>query len=212
MKNRPTIALLTVPIAVAAYMTFHPGVAFAETPLSRLAPTILEESAAYTVDGMHTCLGFEIGHLGLSKVQGRFDKLSGKLNVDSKDLANSSVQFTAQTDSVDTNVAPRDADLRSPNFFDVAKFPELSFKSTKIFKQGKSYLAEGELTIKGVTKSVKLPFKAYGPIKDPWGNLRIGVVAEPIVLHRSDYGMKFDADSVADEVTVRISLEATQDK
>ena len=212
MKTKPILALLTLPVAFGAYVVFHPGIAYAETPLAKLTPTAFKDTATFTVDGMHTFIGFDIGHLALSRVQGRFDKLVGSLHIDAKDLSKSNVQFTAQTDSVDTNVAPRDADLRSPNFFDTAKYPELTFKSTQILKRGRSYLAVGDLSLHGVTKSVSIPFKAFGPIKDPWGNSRICVVADPIVIHRSDFGITFDADSISDDVSVRISLEATQDK
>jgi polyisoprenoid-binding protein YceI len=212
MKTKPILALLVLPIAAVSYITFHPGIAYAETPLAKMTATSFRDTGAYTVDSAHTFLGFDIGHLGLSRVQGRFDKYVGTLQIDAKDITKSSVEITAQTASVDTNVPPRDADLRSPNFFDTDKFPELTFKSTHIRKRGSGYIAEGDLTIKGVTKSVSIPFKQYGPVKDPWGGTRIGVVAEPIVIHRSNFGMTFDADSISDDVTVRLSLEATLNK
>jgi len=173
MKTKPILALLTLPVAFGAYVVFHPGIAYAETPLAKLTPTAFKDTATFTVDGMHTFIGFDIGHLALSRVQGRFDKLVGSLHIDAK---------------------------------------ELTFKSTQILKRGRSYLAVGDLSLHGVTKSVSIPFKAFGPIKDPWGNSRIGVVADPIVIHRSDFGITFDADSISDDVSVRISLEATQDK
>ena len=132
--------------------------------------------------------------------------------MDTKDITKDAVQITIQTDSVDTNVAPRDADLRSANFFDVTKYPEMTFKSTSIRAKGNSYIAEGNLTLRGFSKPVTISFKQYGPIKDPWGGTRVGIVAEPLTIHRSDFGMTYDADSVSNDVVVRISLEATQDK
>ncbi len=212
MNKKPLITLAALPILAAGYIAFHPGVAYAETPLAKLAPTAFQDPGAYTVDPMHTCVGFDIGHLGLSRVQGRFSKLSGSLQADLKDLTKSSVEITMQADSVDTAVAPRDADLRSKNFFEVEKYPTLAFKSTKIRKHGSGYVADGDLTIRGITKTVSLPFKKYGPIQDPWGGTRIGVVADPIVVHRKDFGMTFDQETVSDDVTVRISLEATLNK
>ena len=91
-------------------------------------------------------------------------------------------------------------------------YPELTFSSTKLKKQGNGYVAVGDLTLKGVTKPLTIHFKQFGPIKDPWGNTRTGVVAEPLVIRRADYGITFDADSISDDVNVRLSLEATQNK
>ncbi len=213
MKFNRLFSLVAVPAIALGYVVYHPGVAFAKTPLSRLlSPTAFQSDTSFTVDPAHTCVGFDIGHLGLSRVQGRFDKLSGSISVKPKELAKSSVKVVIQTDSVDTNVGPRDADLKSANFFEVATYPEMTFESTSIKRKGSGYIAEGKLTLKGVTKSVSIPFKQYGPIKDPWGNNRIGILADPITIHRSDYGMNFDADTVSNDVVVHISLEATEDK
>lgn len=207
------VAVITLSIITAGFVLFHPGITFAETPLAK-APvaTTFPREGNFTADPAHTCIGFDIGHLGLSRVQGRFTKLVGSLHADAKNVSKSSMKITVDTSSVDTAVAPRDADLRSPNFFDVAKYPQMTLASTSIKKHGSGYIAVGDLTIKGVTKPVTIRFKLYGPIKDPWGNTRIGVVAEPLVIHRSDFGMTYDADTVSDDVTVRFSLEATLDK
>ncbi len=122
------------------------------------------------------------------------------------------MKITIDASSIDTAVAPRDADLRSPNFFDVAKYPDLTFASTSIKKLKNDFIAAGDLTLKGVSKPVSIRFKLYGPMKDPRGNTRIGMVAEPLVIHRSDFGMTNDAASVSDDVTIRLSLEATLDE
>ncbi len=213
MKRNAALSLIALPVLAASYATLHPGVSIAKTPLAEiLAPTPFKQNGTYTVDPAHTFVGFDIGHLGLSRVQGRFDKLVGTLQIDGKDLSKSSVQLTMQTESVDTNVAPRDMDLRSSNFFDVAKYPEMTFRSTRIRSYGRGYLAEGDLSLKGVTKPVTISFKQYGPIRDPWGGTRIGILAEPLTIHRSAYGMAFDADTVSDDVIVHISLEATLNK
>lgn len=212
MNRRIAIAALVVPAGLLAGVAFHPGAAFAATKLSRLAPATSLQGGTYTVDPAHTAVGFEIGHLGLSRVQGRFDKLEGTLHADPGNLSASSVDFTIQADSVDTNVPPRDADLRSANFFDVAVNPTITFKSTRIAKRGSGYVATGDLTMHGVTQSITIPFKAYGPITDPWKAQRIGIVSDPIVLDREAYGMKTDVPMVGSKVTVRISLEATLNK
>ena len=211
--SRLLIGAVTLAVLAAGYVLFHPGISFAETPLANgSAATSEPQEGNFTVDPMHTCVGFDIGHLGLSRVQGRFSKLTGSLHADAKNIEKSNVKITIDASSIDTAVAPRDADLRSANFFDVAKFPNLTFASTSLKKQKSNYIAVGDLTIKGVSKPVTIRFKLYGPVKDPWGNTRIGVVADPLVIHRSDFGMTYDADTVSDDVTIRLSLEATLDK
>lgn len=214
MKKSLTLVALTVPVAFAGIIAFHPGVAFAGTKLQLSQPAkSFGVTGDFGVDPFHTTVGFDISHLGLSRVQGRFAKVSGSIHTDATDPAKSNVNISIDAASVDTAVAPRDEDLRSPNFFDVQKFPTLEFKSTSITKKGNGYIAKGDLTLHGVTKKVSIPFKQYGPIKDPWGNQRIGVVSDPIVINRADYGMTFDAPPmVGNDVNVRISLEATLKK
>jgi polyisoprenoid-binding protein YceI len=91
----------------------------------------------------------------------------------------------------------------------VAQFPTLTFKSSHVRRTGKGYIADGDLTIKGLTRAVSVPFKAFGPIKDPWGGTRIGIVSSPITIGRSDFGMTYDLGPISDEVTIRLSAEAT---
>ncbi len=208
--------------AFAAVMIFNPGPAF---PKPRLFMAASAASAAampvagnYTMDPMHTSIGFEIQHMGLSKVQGRFDDKAGKIVADPDDLSKCSVFFTAQTASVDTNVAPRDADLKSDNFFDVAKYPTLSFQSTAIRKVRDGYVADGMLTIKDQTHPISIPFRYLGPVQDPFGSQRIGILMSPVAISRSAYGITWDhkmpdgSPQLADTVTVLLSAEATKDK
>ena len=203
---------MTIPVFASGYVLFHPGVAFTATPLAKSAATGFQQDGNFTVDPVHTCIGFDIGHLGLSRVQGRFTKPTGSLHVDTRNVSTLSVKITIDASSVDTAVAPRDADLRSSNFFEVDRYPDITFASASIRKRRGSYIAVGDLTIHGVTKPVTIKFKAYGAIKDPWGKTRIGVVAEPLTIHRSDFAMTYDATTVSDDVTIRLSLEATLDK
>ncbi|CAN5406390.1 YceI family protein [soil metagenome] len=218
------LKLAFVPIALATifagYAAFHPGVAYAEPRMAEGTPSSFAEPAEpadYTVDPDHTNLYFDIGHLGLSRVHGRIGKFTGKIHEDEKDLSRSSVEFTAQMESIDTAVAARDAHLRTAEFFDVAKYPTLSFKSTKIAKGKGGYVATGDLTIKGVTKTISIPFKHYGPYTmKGMGDqpTRVGIIAAPIVLKRSDFGVGSTAPmpdgnvGVSDDVNVEISLEA----
>ncbi len=218
MKTKVAFAALAIPAAFAGYVAFHPGVAAAQSPLESLEPTEFRQSGSYSIDAFHTSVGFEIGHLGLSKVQGRFNKNAGKLQVDASDPTKSSIEVTIAVDSVDTAVAPRDTHLRTADFFEVAKYPSITFKSTKIRKVEKGYVMDGDLTIKGVSKNVAIPFQVFGPVADANGGSRLGVIAEPITIKRLDFGVGSDqklpngASSLSDEVAIRLSLEATLDK
>lgn len=212
MKTKLALLALAVPAASGAVVVFHPGVAFAETPLAQGTPQDLNKPGTYTADPMHTSVGFDIGHLGISRVQGRFEKVSGKLNVDPKNVEKSSVTFTIAVDSVNTAVAPRDAHLKSKDYFDATTYPEITFVSSKIAKKGKGYVATGSLTIHGTTKIVEIPFEAFGPIYTEMGGTRVGIVSAPLKLSRTAFGVGAPGAGLSDDVTVRLSLEATQDK
>lgn len=212
------LAALIIPAAFAAVVAFHPGVAFAETPLAKGQATPLG-AGNYTVDPMHTSVGFDIEHMGISRVQGRFTDVSGKLVVDPQHLDKSSVTFRIATESVDTAVAPRNAHLKTKDFFDVATYPDITFASTKISKKGKGYVALGKLTIHGTTNEVSIPFKAYGPVTVDQAGTRIGIVSSPLTLSRKAYGIPYNVmmpdgktPMVGDDVNIRLSLEATLDK
>jgi polyisoprenoid-binding protein YceI len=172
-------------------------------------------SGAYQIDPVHSSIAFSIQHLGINFVRGRFREFKGTIVFDEKDVARSSVEFAAQAASIDTDVQQRDDHLRGPEFLDVAKYPELSFKSTKIEKKGKAYVCVGILTMRGVSKEISLPFRHTGPITDPWGALRIGV-ATGITLNRHDYGVAYNktletgVPLVGNEVRIEINLEAVK--
>ncbi len=212
MKRKLLLIFMIIPIFAAGYVMFHPGVAFTETPFAKNVPAVFPQEGDFTIDPAHTSIGFDIGHLGLSRVQGRFSKPVGSIHADAKNVSRSSVTINIDAASIDTAVAPRDTHLRSPDFFDVAKYPEITFVSKSIRKRGSSYIAAGDLTIHGVTKMVSIKFKVYGPIKDPWGKTRIGMVSEPLTIHRSDFAMTHDQGSISDDVIIRLSLEATLNK
>ena len=122
---------------------------------------------------------------------------------------------TIQTKSVNTGVAKRDEDLRSPNFFDVAKYPTITFQSKRVEKKGDQTILVGDYTMHGVTKEMALPVKVTGPVKDPWGNTRLGLEARTR-LSRKDYGMTYNqvleagGVVVADEVELEINAEAVK--
>jgi polyisoprenoid-binding protein YceI len=212
---------ITLAAGLAAYVGLHPGVGYAEPRIAAGEATPFAQPANYSIDVMHGSISFEITHLGISKVHGRFNKFSGKIREDAKEIGTSSVEFTAQVDSLDTALAMRDEHLKGAEFFDVAKYPEMTFKSTKVARAGDGYIVTGDLTIKGQTKPVSIPFKHYGPLSLKGvgdDSTRVGIIAEPITIKRSDFGVGKDirlpdgTEGASDEVTVRISLEATLDK
>jgi polyisoprenoid-binding protein YceI len=220
MKLKIALIPVTLAAGFAAHVVLHPGVAYAEPRMAWAAPTPFAQQASYTIDAMHCNVSFEITHLGLSKVHGRFNKFSGKLVEDAKDLTKSSVEFTAQVDSIDTAVAARDTHLKTADFFDAAKYPTISFKSTKVTKTKDGYVVTGDLKMKDKTKSVSIPFKHYGPLKMTVGDMstRVGIVADAITIKRSDFGIGAQfklpdgTEGASDDVTVRISFEAILDK
>ena len=169
----------------------------------------------YRMDVAHSVIGFAILHNELALVRGRFKDFTGTIHYDDKDVTKSSVEFTAKVTSIDTGVEGRDRHLRTADFFEVEKFPEMTFKSTRVERKGKSLLLYGDLTIKGVTRPVTLPFTLTGAIKDGRGNTRIGIAAQTKI-DRRDFGITWGhalaagGFDVAHDVTIDLQLEALQ--
>jgi polyisoprenoid-binding protein YceI len=168
----------------------------------------------YKIDPAHSIIGFAIRHLEINWVEGRFKDFTGTISYDEKDVTKSSVEFTAKVESIDTGVEPRNKHLRTADFFEVEKYPEMTFKSTRVERKGKGgYILYGNFTLKGVTKEVSLPFTITGAIKDPWGNTRFGINAQTKI-NRRDYGITYGKAmdngglDVGDEVTINLQLEA----
>lgn len=176
-------------------------------PLSAFAST-------WVLDNDHSTAQFKVRHLMISNVKGTFEKISGTLNLDDKDITKSKVDVTIETASLNTNIKKRDDHLRSPDFFDVAKFPAMTFTSTKVEKNGEDGLkVTGNLTIKGVTKTVVLTVEGLTPeVKDPWGNARRGASATTAV-NRKDFGVNWNKTMdnggmvVAEEVAIQLEAE-----
>jgi polyisoprenoid-binding protein YceI len=180
-------------------------------------PAFAIAADTYVVDKAHSEALFTIKHL-MSRVTGGFSDLSGSITVDVANPAASAVEFTINTASIDTNNPDRDKDLRSPNFFDVEKYPTITFKSSKVTPAGKDkFSVEGSLTMHGVAKQVSLPVEFLGFGKDPWGNDKAGFAVET-VLNRKDYGLNWNKALdqggflLGDDVKVVISLEAAKKK
>ena len=170
----------------------------------------------YKIDPAHSTIGFAVRHYEINWVDGRFKDFEGTVRYDDKDVTKSSVEFTAKATSIDTGVEARDKHLRTADFFEVEKYPTLSFKSTRVERKGKdAYVLHGDLTLKGVTKPVQLPFTLAGAIKDPRGNTRFGVEAQTTI-NRRDFGINFGGPmtggglSIGDEVNIELNLEVVQ--
>ena len=171
-------------------------------------------TTTWQIDPMHSSAQFAVTHLMLSTVRGEFHGLKGTLSLDDKDITKSTVEVTIDVNSVDTQEPNRDAHLKSPDFFDVAKYPTLTFKSTKVEQVSPGELkVTGDLTIHGVTKQVVLNVSGpKTPIKDPMGMQRTAVSATAKI-NRQDFGVswKKTLDSggvvVSDEVRITIDVE-----
>jgi len=182
-----------------------------------LAATPVVAGETFDVDKAHTDALFTIRHL-MSKVTGKFTDLEGTISIDRAKPESSSVEFKIKTASIDTANKQRDDHLRSPDFFDVANHPEITFKSSRVKATGKdAYDVTGTLTIRGVSKEVTLPVTVLGEAKDPWGNDRIGFETT-ITLNRKDYNILWnqtlDAGGyiLGDDVKVTINIEAIKKK
>ena len=171
----------------------------------------------FAVDRSHSSVGFTVKHMVVSKVKGFFNDYTVDIVYDDKDITKSSVEVSIKTASIDTREAKRDDHLRSPDFFDAAKFPEIIFKSKRIEKSGEGFVAVGDFSMRGVTKEIKLPFTFAGVVTDPYGNTRLGLSAAT-KLNRQDYGVSWSKalDNgglvVSDDVEVSIEIEAIKAK
>ncbi len=176
-----------------------------------LAATAVAQSGTWQIDPMHSSAQFSVRHLGVSTVRGAFMKVSGSAKYDPADPTKNSADVSIDANSVDTRVEMRDNDLRSPNFLDVKTYPTITFKSkqTKAAGNGKLQMV-GDLTIHGVTKEVVLDVDGpSSPIKDPWGNQRIGASASTKI-KRQDFGVNGAPGVVGDEITITIDTELIQ--
>ncbi len=176
-----------------------------------------DQSGVYSFDKAHSYIGFRVRHMGLVDVPGSFNDFTGNVDFDADKIKNSKVEFTAQMKSVDTRVNARDNHLRSKDFFEVDVYPEMTFKSTEVKKKGKGYLLIGDLTMKGVTKQVTIPFRFYGPMKDERGTVRMGIDASTSINRREfnvNYGGNLpDGTAVlSDVIRIELQLESVKQK
>lgn len=164
----------------------------------------------YTPDVVHSEVAFKVGHLGISKVSGQFKDYTGKVSFDPADASKSSVEITVKTTSVDTANAKRDEHLRGADFFNVEKFPTMSFKSTAVKKiSDTTYAVTGDFTLLGVSKPVTIEFTDVAFGKGMKGEERAGGSTR-FKIKRSDFGMNKMVGPVGDEVSIELSFEAVK--
>ena len=168
----------------------------------------------WILDPSHSEVEFKVKHMMISNVSGRFSKFNATLETEGEDFMTARVTFTADIDSISTGAEQRDAHLKSPDFFDAAKFPQLKFVATRyenVDNDG-SYEVYGDLTIRGVTKPVRFDAEFGGVIKDPWGNTRAGITVSGKI-NRKDFGLAWHGVTetgsliVSEEVRVHVGLE-----
>jgi polyisoprenoid-binding protein YceI len=190
---------LSLKSAVAALVLAAPSAAFA---------------AEYVIDSAHSAATFSVKHLMVANVRGAFSNVTGTVNYDEKDVTKSTVEATIDVKTINTNEPKRDEHLRAPDFFDVEKYPTITFKSTKVEPAGEGMLkVTGNLTMRGVTKPVVLDVEGMTQeVKDPWGNSKRGATATT-KLNRKDFGLTWNKAleaggvAVGDDVKIAIDLE-----
>ena len=175
------------------------------------------EMARWNVDHAHSTVGFQVAHMVISKTNGKFTEYSGFIEMDSVTQKVKAIETVIQTKSVFTDHKKRDTHLRSPDFFDVEKFPTMTYRMKSYKKTGDTFTAVGDLTLLGITKEITLVGTMNGVAKDPWGNTRAGFTGEGTI-NRKDYGMKFSGTLdnggllVGDEVKIKLEMEVIKEK
>ncbi len=170
----------------------------------------------YTVDPAHSRIGFTARHAMVTKVRGSFGEFTGKVRADGADPAKSAVDVTIEVKSIETGNADRDGHLRSNDFLQADEHPRITFVSTRVAQtEDTVFEITGDLTIKGVTKSVTIPFEFAGSAKDPFGNERIGFEGSTVI-NRKDYGITWNAALetggvlVSDKITLEFDISAVR--
>lgn len=173
----------------------------------------VQEKTIYTLDPVHSTVEFVVRHLMIAKVRGRFTTFDGQVELAAGSDLPTTITATIDAGSVDTRQEQRDADLRSANFFEVEKYPHLTFESERIEGTPERFTIDGKLTIHGVTRNVKLSGSFEGRATDPWGGVRVGYAAQGTI-NRKDFGMGWNAALetggvvVGDEVRIELNVEA----
>jgi polyisoprenoid-binding protein YceI len=171
------------------------------------------EKTKWVIDPSHSEINFKVKHLVISSVTGGFDKFDATVFTNGEDFKDAQIQFTADVNSINTNQPDRDNHLKSPDFFDAAKFPELNFVSKNLKKKDDSkFVLTGDLTIRGTTKTVELEGEFGGIVKDPYGNIKAGfeLIGK---INRKEFGLQWNALTeaggmvVSDEIKLLMNVE-----
>ena len=176
----------------------------------------VQAEETYEIDAAHASIGFSVSHLVISNVKGNFDKFTGSIQLDEKGEI-LTAEATIDASSIDTDNKKRDDHLRSPDFFEVKKFPEIIFSSKKSMRRAGKMILLAQITIHGVSKNIELPYTIKGPITDPWGNKKIGFEASTTI-NRTDFGLNWNKALetggvvVGEEVELLIDFEAAKKK
>ena len=178
------------------------------------APTLTELTGSYTIDPAHTRIGFVARHAMVTKVRGAFNEFTGTAVLDGANPENSRVEVTIEAASIDTRNAQRDEHLHSNDFLAMQEYPKITFVSTGVRQAGETtFEVAGDLTIKGVTNAITIPFEFEGAATDPFGNQRVGFEGA-VAINRKDYGVSWNAALegggvlVSDKVTLEFEISA----
>lgn len=166
----------------------------------------------WVIDPTHSEIGFKVKHMMFTNVSGRFETYEAKITTEDNDFTKSSIEFSANIDSINTNNSDRDNHLKSADFFDAEKNPKLTFVSSSLVKSGNDYELIGELSLHGITKTVKLETELSGLLKDPWGNTKVGLNISGKI-NRKDWGLNWNSAIetggvlVSEEVKLNIEIQ-----
>jgi polyisoprenoid-binding protein YceI len=184
------------------------------TSMNTIPATVSDLSGSYVIDPGHTRIGFVARHAMVTKVRGSFNEFEGSGVIDGTDFTKSTGQLTIQAASIDTRNEQRDAHLRSNDFLAMEEYPQITFVATDVRQTGATTLElTGDLTIRGVTNSVTIPFQFEGAATDPFGNLRVGFEGSTVI-NRKDYGITWNAALetggvlVSDKITLEFEVSA----
>ncbi|MBP9853738.1 MAG: polyisoprenoid-binding protein [Candidatus Omnitrophica bacterium] len=202
---------LKILILVAILGLSFNTVSYSQEAAAPVAPAA--QAVSYEIDAVHSTLGFTVKHMAVGTTRGSFSDYKGTVVFDPNDFSTFQADVTINAASIDTNNEGRDKHLKGADFFDAEKFPEITFKSTRLEKNGAGAVIVGNLTMKGVTKEITIPVQITGPIASPHGANVIGLEGQ-VQVNRQDYGISFSKAldngglMVGDNVNIIIEIEA----
>lgn len=180
--------------------------------------SVMAQKTKWTFDKVHSKIQFDVAHLVISEVTGQFQDYEGTVLADKADFSDAKIDFSIDVKSINTNDENRDRHLQSADFFDVAKYPKITFKSKSMTEAGKNqYKLTGDLTMHGVTKTVTFDVKYGGTVTDPYGNVKAGFKITGVI-DRTDFGLKYNSvlDSggllIGEEITITCNVELLKQK